>query len=375
MSQAAWSRPTRAYIQLGALAHNARLMRSHLGSSRLLAVLKADAYGHGAVACGKKLSQIGLRDFGVATLEEALELRRAGLKGSIILLGALEPSSLGEAARARVGITIWNRAYLQEAARASQRLVRRGLPLLQVHLKVDTGMIRLGLAPDEVPEVLELFRSRALGHLKLGSAYTHFACADDSHDRASLGQFLHFLALPWPMNLELHAANSAAALRYRATHLSYARCGLFLYGASDSRLHAIAKRQQPVLSLQTRVLRVTSVVKGQGVSYGHSYKAKRPTRIATLAIGYADGVPRYLSNQGRVLIKGKSRNIVGRVCMDLLMVELGSDKLVKPGDEAMLLGRQAKSEIRAAEWAQFGKTNVYEVLCGIRSRVPRVYLA
>ncbi len=212
-----------------------------------------------------------------------------------------------EAARWKVGLTAWSRPYLDDAQRhlKGQRL--------DIHLKIDTGMARLGFSPADVPGLLADFEAKRWSRLRLASAYTHLACADEAKDRVSSGQLDAFEGLPWPKGLPLHAANSAAALRYRRARHDWVRSGIFLYGALDPWMHPALKRQQPVLSLYSSVVRVQRLAKGQGVSYGHTFKAKRPTDVATLCVGYADGVPRFLSNRGQVRVRGKLCPMLGRV--------------------------------------------------------------
>jgi alanine racemase len=353
------SRPTRALLSRGALLHNVRLLRGHV-KTPLMAVVKAEAYGHAASLLAPLLQKAGLNSFGVATLEEGLRLRQKGIRGEVMILGAMDERHLGLAARHQIGITAWNRLYLKAASRFN----------LNVHLKADTGMIRLGFMPSEIPGVLADFESGRFGRLKLSSAYTHFACADEPGDRASLGQLRAFLGLPWPKGLRLHAANSAAALRYPQARLGMVRSGIFLYGAQEP-IHPLVKRSRPVLAFKTSIVRVAEIKKGQGVSYGHTFKAPKAMRVATLCAGYADGVPRLLSKRGSVLVGGKRCRILGRVCMDLMMADVSAVRQAKPGDEAVLIGRQGNERITANEWARLCQTNTYEILCGISARVPR----
>jgi alanine racemase len=346
-------------VSRSALLHNLRLLKAH-SATEVMAVVKADAYGHGAALVAPLLEKAGLRWFGVATLEEALALRGKGIRSQLMILGAIEESHLAEAARHKVGVTIWSRHFLRAAARHA----------LDVHLKVDTGMNRLGVAPQEVPGLLADFQSGRFGRARLASAYTHLACADEKMDKVSTGQIRTFRSQPWPKSLPLHAANSAAALRYPESRLDRVRSGIFLYGAQE-RVHPLVRRSRPVLSFRTSVVRVAQISKGQGVSYGHTFVARHPMRVATLCAGYADGLPRLLSNQGSVLIGGKRCQILGRVCMDLCLADVSALKTVHPGDEAVLLGSQAGQDIRASEWAGLCQTNTYEILCGISARVPR----
>jgi alanine racemase len=335
--------------------------------SQVLAVVKADAYGHGAVEASKHLQRQGIKAFGVATLEEALQLRQAGIRGQMLVLGAVEPKYLREAVRAKLGVTVWSRPFLDEIQRHLKG------EALDVHLKVDTDMTRLGVGPEEVPGLLADFAARRWRGLHLASAYTHLACADERKDGASAGQLRAFLGLPWPKGLRLHAANSAGASRYPLARLPWVRSGLLLYGASDPWLHPLLKGLRPVLSLYSKIIRVRRVPKGQGISYGHTFKATRATDVATLCLGYADGVPRYLSNRGQVRVQGKLCRILGRVTMDLMMVDVTGVKGAKAGDQAALLdGTEGPTSPRG--WAALGSTNAYEVLCGISDRVPRRWM-
>jgi alanine racemase len=357
----AFARPTWARLSRSRLKANLGLLKAAAKGSQPLAVVKADAYGHGAVEVARTLAKAGVKAFGVATLEEAVQLRQAKVSGDILLLGALEPKHVREAARWKVGLTAWSRPYLDDAARRIKGAK------LDIHLKVDTGMARLGFAPADVPGLLADFEDERWRGLSLASAYTHLACADDRRDPASKGQLQSFLGLPWPPSLKLHAANSAAAMRYPQARLHWVRSGLLLYGALDP---AFSPRQQPVLRLYSSVVRVATVAKGQGVSYGHTFKAKRTTKVATLCVGYADGVPRFLSNRGKVLVRGKLCPVLGRVTMDLMMIDVTAVPGVAPGEMVTLLdGLEGPCSARG--WAALGKTNAYEILCGLSDRIPR----
>lgn len=363
--QPAWSRLAWAECSRGRLRHNLGLLAPAGGAAKLLAVVKADAYGHGAVPAARALQAAGVRAFGVATLEEGLELRRAGLRGQVLVLGGVEPSYLRDAAEAGIGISAWSRGYLDEAQR---RL--RGRGRLDLHLKVDTGMSRLGFGPPEVPGLLGDFSSGRWPRLRLASAYTHFACADERRDSTSPRQLKAFASLPWPPGLRLHAANSAAALRYPAARLGWVRSGILLYGALDPSLAPAAHRQRPLLKFYAAVVRVAALAKGQGVSYGHAFRAPRAMRVATVCAGYADGVPRALSQRGSVRIAGKDCRILGRVCMDLLMADVSRLPGLRPGARVSLL-EDLEGPCSARGWAALAGTNAYEILCGISPRVPR----
>jgi alanine racemase len=359
------TRPAWAACSRARLGHNLGLLSRAVGGvDRVMAVLKAGAYGHGTVETARALYAKGVRRFGLATLDEAVALRQAKVGGMLLILGALEPKHVREAARWKVGLTAWSRPYLDEL---QKRLPQGGLEL---HLKVDTGMSRLGFFPAEVPGVLGDFEAKRWGRLRLASAYTHLACADEATDRASGPQLDAFEALPWPQGLPLHTANSAAALRYRRARHDWVRSGILLYGALDPDLAPAAKRQQPVLKAYATVLRVASLDKGQGVSYGHTFHARKAMRVATVCAGYADGMPRALGNRGFVRVRGKLCPIVGRVCMDLFMADVSGVAGVVPGDRVGLI-EDLDGPCSARGWAALANTISYEILCGLSGRLPR----
>jgi alanine racemase len=270
-----------------------------------------------------------------------------------------------EAARWKVGLTAWSRLYLEDAA---ARL--KGRERLSIHVKVDTGMRRLGFEPEDVPGVLGDFVNGRWERLDLASGYTHLACADEARDRVTAEQLRLFDSLPWPKGLPLHAANSAGALRYAAARHDFVRSGLFLYGALQPSLSPRARQQQPVLRAYASILRVAPLKKGQGVSYGHTFKAPKAMRVATVCAGYADGMPRALSNRGQVRIHGKLCRILGRVCMDLFMADVTHVPLAKAGSTVALL-EDLEGPCSALGWAALSNTSSYEILCGISARLPR----
>jgi alanine racemase len=335
------------------------------GPGRVMGVLKAGAYGHGTVEAARALRAGGVRSFGVATLDEGVALREAKVGGSLLLLGAVDARHAREASRYRVGLTVWNRAYLDEASAGLKSGER-----LDVHLKVDTGMARLGFFPEEVPGVLGDFHARRWKGLRLASAFTHLACADERPDKASAAQLKAFGDLPWPEGLPLHAAASAAALRYPQARRDFVRSGIFLYGALEPAVAPQAKLQKPVLKAYASVLRVVQLPKGAGVSYGHTYRAPKAMRLATVCAGYADGMPRALSNRGFVRIRGVLCPIVGRICMDLFMADVSKVGACVPGDRVGLL-EDLEGPCSALGWARLTGTCAYEILCGLSGRLPR----
>ncbi|HTB23544.1 MAG TPA: alanine racemase [bacterium] len=360
------SRPAWAACSRARLRHNLGLLSKAVGGpGRILAVVKADAYGHGAAEAGRALQAAGVGRFGVATLEEGVALREAGIRGMILLLGSLEARYARDAHRHGIALTAWSRTWLDECARA----LGPGRSL-DIHLKVDTGMARLGFFAPEVPGLLADFDAARWRGLALAGAYTHLACADERPDRVSAAQLDVFDSLPWPKGLPLHAANSAAALRYPRARYAFVRSGLLLYGAMDPSLSPSARQQAPLLKAYATVLRVAALKAGTGIGYGHTASARKAMRVATVCAGYADGVPRLLSNRGKVLIQGRACAVLGRVSMDSFMADVTGLTRARPGDTVTLLdGLDGPCSARG--WAKLCGTNAYELLCGLSARLPR----
>jgi alanine racemase len=362
--------PTVAEIHLPALRHNLREVLRRVGTAAVLAVVKADAYGHGAVPVARALLDAGVRQFGVATIAEGLELRRGGITAPVLVMSGIFPEDLPALLEGDLTPVLPSR----EAIEAAARLAGSSPVPLRVHLKVDTGMGRLGLTPEDVQGVLTASWPPAL---QLGGIMSHLARADEA-DRgptdAQLGRFralldaLKSVGVPVPC---AHIAGTAAILGFPASHLDMVRPGLMLYGYAPGSVPATDLR--PVLAWKTRIVQVKRVNPGQAVSYGGTFVARRPTTLAVLPVGYADGYSRGLSNRGRVLIGGRPAPVVGRVCMDLTIVDVTDHPPVQAGDEAVLLGSQGSARITADDLAGWLGTISYEVLCQIGRRVVRVY--
>ena len=375
-------RPTVAQINLDALQHNLSQVRKLAGSREIIAVVKADAYGHGAVPIARVLAANGVSRFGVALVEEARVLREAGLTQEIIVLGGCTEEQTPEIIDLGVTTTIFS-ARLATALDAAARRAGRLAP---VHVKIDTGMGRLGFSVDEAPEaVANLAR---LPGLRLEGILTHFAdadLADLSFAREQIVRFDHAVAAIKSRGVSIslrHAANSAAVMvAGRASIPGFERAlydavrpGIMLYGYRPGPGVTSEAKLLPVLSLVTRVALLKRVPSGTSISYGRTFVTRRPSLIAVLPIGYADGYRRFLSNTGHVLIRGHKTPIVGRVCMDLTMVDVTDVAGVEEGDEAVLIGAQGEAMITADDVAAAGGTIAYEVLCGIGPRVPRRYI-
>ncbi len=369
-------RPTRAEIDLGALTRNHATLRAAAPGVDVLAVVKADAYGHGAVPVSRALEAAGVRFLGVALVEEGLALREAGLQSDILVLGGAYEGGWELLLEHRMIPVVFrpeHLAALEAAARARGTTAR-------AHLKVDTGMGRLGVLPADVPAFLEA--ARACRRVELQGLCSHFANADladaaltglqVSRFRTALGQMRAAGFEPrWR-----HLSNSAGLLALPeardGVEMNLARPGLALYGLVPAPWLRPSRTLEPVLSWKTAVVHLKAVPAGTPVSYGSTWTAPRPSRIATLPVGYADGWSRLLSNRGAVLVRGRRAPIVGRVCMDLCMVDVTDVPGAEVGDEVVLLGTQGAETQDAHQLAALQGTIAYDVLCAIGARVPRV---
>lgn len=364
---------TFASIDLAALRHNLTVARKHLASScEILAVVKADAYGHGAPAVCQALVQAGVNRFGVATLQEGISLREAGIQRQIVVLGAVSPKQLPDLVAHDLTPVIYDHALVPDLLPA---LRSRRAPYT-VHIKVDTGMGRLGISPSKVLPLLQSAPFK--GPLSLEGLMTHLADADASdrsYTELQLDRFRKVLFELQEAGVTVplaHAANSAALLHYPHAHFQLVRPGLMLYGYSPTP-HLGDFQLMPVLTLVSRIVQIRSLAPGESTSYNRSFTATRRTRIAVLPIGYADGLNRHLSNRGTLLVKGKHVPIVGRICMDLTLIDITDIPDARVGDEVVLIGRQGALQLWAGTLAETLDTIPYEVLCSIGARVPRIY--
>ena len=364
---------TVASVDLSALAHNLGQVRRYLPKHcEVIAVVKADAYGHGAALVSRALTDLGVRRFGVASLQEGLALREAGIRAPILIMGALFPNQFAEAIAHQLTPVV----YEAEMAAGLAKAVKKKREPYGVHVKVDTGMGRLGLALDGVLPLLQSAHFK--GPLRAEGLMTHLADADGADPAYSTAQVARFRSvvsqieeagLSIPL---VHAANSAAILCYPSAHFTAVRPGIMLYGYHQAPPERASPDLRPVLTLTTRVAQVRALARGDSVSYNRTYIAARVSRIAVLPVGYAGGYSRSFSNRGAVLVGGRRAPIVGRVCMDMTMVDVTDIPGVKPGDEAVLIGRQGDQLITAADLAGWQGTIPYEVLCAIGTRVPRI---
>ena len=366
-----------AEVDLSALRGNLAWVRHRVGPNvKIITVVKADAYGHGLKQIAALLMQSGTDIFGVANLTEAQTIRSVGKGWPILMLGACLPDEVDAAVRDDVMPTI---SSLSEAVTVDASAAQRRKRAL-VHIKVDTGMGRLGVA---VPEAVALVEQvNTLAHVSINGIFTHYASAEDDYD-FSVTQRERFDAVLKELHVKkllpplVHANNSAALLRETRKECNVARPGLLVYGIvppGTRRMNAsVRKHLQPALALKCRVSFVKEIAKGTPLSYGRTFIAPKRLRVATLTAGYGDGFPRAASNQGEVLVGGRRCRVLGRVTMDQTLVDVSSAPGVVAGDEAVLIGRQGRGEITATELAQSCGTVPWEVLTNITYRVPRIY--
>jgi alanine racemase len=371
-------RPTRAEINLGHLRHNLKTVKKAAGTARVYGVLKADAYGHGASAVARTLERSGIDGFCVALLEEAIELREAGIRVPILVMGGYYGQAWGEVLARGITPVIYDVAQAEGIAR-EVRLASQGTEPAGVHFKFDTGMGRLGCELRHARAVLE--RIRSMPEIRITGLMTHLACADDEDTdsvRVQLDRFEEVTRLAHAAGITpqvRHAANSAALFRCRESHFDWVRPGIALFGVAPRFGRPVDLR--PVMSIRTEVVSIRELEKGEALGYGWTWRAARKSRIATVPMGYADGLSRHLSNRGEVLIGGKRAPIVGTVSMDLTMIDVTEHGPVDVRDEVMVLGPQqgalGKDIITAGEIAAQTGTIPWDVLTSVSRRVPRFY--
>jgi alanine racemase len=364
-------RPTAAVIDLEALSHNYAEVTRRAGGRKVLAVVKAQAYGHGAVAVSRRLVDLGADMLGVALVEEGRELRKAGIDAPVLVMGPVHSGQAEEIVR--FGLTPV--VFTMPAARAISDAAAGAGSSVAVHVKVDTGMGRIGVMPeDAVPFIADTAK---LPGISVEGIMTHFADADlrdkefasRQMDRfESLVRALEDRGISVPLR---HAANSAAVLEYGRALLTMVRPGLMLYGYDPLEQRG-GSDLRPVLSLASRIAYLKKVPAGTPISYGRTFVTKRESLIATVPIGYADGYGRGLSNRGEALVRGRRVPVAGRVCMDMIMLDVTDVSGASDGDEVVLIGGQGAERITADDIAAKTGTIAYEVLCGIGPRVPRI---
>ncbi len=364
-----------AEINLDAICSNIEeIKRVIRPEAAVMAVIKADGYGHGAIPIAYAVQE-QVAGFGVAAIQEALNLRKAGIKKLVLVLGYTPPEYYRELVEADISQTVFQ---YEMARRLNEEAERQG-KRAKVHIKIDTGMGRIGLA--DCPESLEeIRRIAALPAIELEGIFTHFARADEldkTSAKEQLERFERFCRQLLAEGIEIplrHAANSAAIIDLPEADYDMVRAGIAIYGmypSDEVNKRAIALR--PALSLRSHVVYVKEVKAGQGISYGSTYITTRPTLVATIPVGYADGYPRSLSSRGHVLIHGKKAPIIGRICMDQMMVDVTEIPETKTGDNVTLIGTDGAACITVEEAAALAGSFHYEFVCNLSKRVPRIY--
>lgn len=368
-------RPTSAVIDTGALKYNyARIKEKLSKDTKIMAVVKANAYGHGDIEVARILEPLGCEYFGVAIPEEGAKLRVGGILKPIVVLGGFYPGQIKEV----FDLDLTPVVYDMDAARLLNEYGRKKGLAKKIHVKIDTGMGRLGVLPEQVLSFFEGLK--ALGSLKVEGLLTHFSESDSEDLSFSKKQVEGFITaidivkrLGFAPEL-IDMANSAATVGINDSHFNLVRPGIMLYGSYPAAHFRKVIDLKPVMEIKTRILHLKKVPAGFSVSYGRTFVTKKESVIATLPIGYADGLPRRLSGCGEFLIRGKRAPVLGRVCMDLTMCDVTDIEGAQVGDEAVVIGRQGEEIITAEEVAAKAGTISYEIFCNISARVPRIYI-
>jgi alanine racemase len=374
MPQTPHGRPTFCFVDHYALRWNLQQIRAKVGATvKILSMVKANAYGHGAAAVAQTLVAAGGDAFGVATLEEGVELRAAGIRAPILVLAGAYEDQLSDFFSHSLTPVVHDPSRLEILEKA----VRQRGATLNVQLKIDTGMGRLGFIAEECDAWLAALKK--IKALKIEGLFSHFSHAESVAGDYTQRQLEIFKRVVERLRAEnvrpslVHFANSAATITLPAAYFDMVRPGIMLYGVYPSAAMASQITLKPVLAWKTKILQLKKVPSGASISYGQTFITKRESLIATLPLGYADGYPRLLSNRGYVLVGGQRAPVAGRVCMDLTMIDVTDIRNVKQGDEVVLLGRQAHAEISADEIAAWADTISYEILTSISARVPRIH--
>lgn len=370
-------RPVWAEINLDNIAYNMQKIRERAKSKDIIGIVKADAYGHGAVDVAPVLLKNGANRLAVAVLSEAIELRKSGIDCPIMILG-YTPLSIGnEIFKYNIEQTVFSVDYAKEL---SKMAVKRNVDI-KIHIALDTGMGRIGFMPDE-KSVEDVYTISKLPGIKIEGLFSHFSTADEENKEYT---YLQFERYNWfydkltkkGVNINIrHIANSAAIMELPETHFEASRPGIIIYGYYPSDEVDKSKLSlKPAMELKTNIVHIKEMEDGAFISYGRKFECKRKSLIATLPVGYADGYTRMLSNKAKVIINGKFANVVGRICMDQCMVDVTDIPNVKVGDEVVLMGESQGKSITADDIAAMLGTINYEVICMISKRVPRVYIS
>jgi alanine racemase len=370
------SRPTFAEIDLSALQYNLGRIRNLLrGEAEILAIVKADAYGHGAGPIARELEAAGVGILGVATAEEGIELRQAEITIPILILGGIYPEEFPKYLQNHLTPIL----FTLDAAREIEEKARKTGHPFAVHLKIDTGLNRLGFPWDQWETALDFFREAKF--IRVEGMMTHLAVAESERtdDKAFTEEQIRRFQTCVEQTLRagisprfIHMANSSATTVWEKARFNLVRPGLMLYGVPPTQTLGGKISLNPVLSWKTKILSIKTVRGGDSVSYGRTFICPKDSLIATLPIGYADGYLRRFSNRAEVLVRGRRAPVAGIVCMDLTMIDVTAIPGVRVGDDVVLLGRQGAEEIHVLDLARWGETIPYEIFCGIGKRVPRL---
>ncbi|MBQ4517044.1 MAG: alanine racemase [Clostridia bacterium] len=364
-----------AEVDLQALQFNFQQIKSLVQKgTRVMAVVKADAYGHGAVPCAKALLETGADYLAVATTEEAVELRQAHISAPILILGYTAPEHAATLIEHQITATVYSVAMAEKISAVADEMNKKA----KVHLKLNTGMERIGFEPEQTEEMLAVCR---LSGLEVEGIFTHLACADCADSSSVHTQYERFNGAVEALKQEgitiplRHIANSAGIFDFADYHLDMVRAGIVLYGYYPSDyIHTERALLKPVLSLKSRVIHLHTAEEGRGISYGWTYTAGSSMQVATVPVGYADGYSRFLSNKAEMIVNGQKVPVIGRICMDQCMIDVTSVHTITVGDIVTVIGKEGEASVTADDLAEKAETISYEVLCDISKRVPRLYI-
>lgn len=365
------NRPTWIEVDLGKIKKNFISIKNKVLSSHVISVVKADAYGLGAGMIAKTLEEVGTYAFAVASMEEALALREIGISRPILVLGYVDTRNLQIASLNEIRVTLFDKDFIKRLKEY------KGERPLQIHIKVDTGMHRLGISLKEVPFVFDELQK--FPNVIVEGIFTHFASADSDFEytRFQIKQFenvLSFLKEHAALPNIIHTANSAAILNFKEAYYNAVRPGILLYGISPNpKKLTVPEEFEEAISIKTRIVKVAQYKKGERISYGGTYQTEKDSLIATIPIGYADCIPRNLSNKGYVLVKGLKAPIVGTITMDMMMIDVTGFPYIHPGNEVVIVGNQGENRITMEEFANLSDTIPYEILTRLNKRIKRVY--
>ncbi|WP_161878316.1 alanine racemase [Alkalibacterium sp. MB6] len=369
-------RYTRAEIDLNKLSYNVNKLKEKLSShTKFMAVIKADAYGHGAVEIGKHLEQLNVDYLAVAVLDEAMELREAGITSPILLLSPIEPDTIPVAIEHDIAVTVYSKDIASAVYHHAERMQKNVI----VHLKIDSGMGRIGVRNKE--DALMLCQTLKSDFIHIEGIYTHFAEAENLEDPTyTKKQYERFIAIVEDLKHRgldfdiTHCCNTAAALAYPEYHLDMIRTGISLFGYHPDETMTKTIDLKPIMTIVTHAAFIKDVEAGESIGYGRSFITSKPSKIATILLGYADGIPRELSNRWYLNRKNEKAPIIGRICMDQLMVDVTDIEGFSKDNELVYIGDPAEGYPSIYTMADMSDSFHYEILCGIGKRIPRVYI-